>query len=249
MIAPIEELKYTSRIKNQIENIYTKYGESTDTPFKKLKKELLNDIMYGTNETVDVQLKFADVKKVYKIDFEGIIPYLENIMNDREDPMSDMVIKKFSKKIVCPDCQGYRLNSEALHFKIDNKHIGEVAHFDLQFLLNWLNTLDKKLNKNQKKIAFEILKEIKTRLGFLLDVGLNYLALDRPSRSLSGGEAQRIRLATQIGSQLVNVLYILDEPSIGLHQRDNVKLIDSLKKLRDIGNSVLVVEHDKDMIL
>src|SRR5690606_20035832 len=144
---------------------------------------------------------------------------------------------------------GFRLNNESLHFKIDQKHIGEVSNFDLRFLLNWINSLDKKLDQKQQKIAEEILKEISTRLDFLLDVGLDYLSLSRPSKSLSGGEAQRIRLATQIGSQLVNVLYILDEPSIGLHQRDNVKLIDSLKKLRDIGNSVLVVEHDKDMIL
>lgn len=249
MIAPLEELKYTGRLKKQIESIYAKYDEPIDKPFKKLKKELINDILYGLNETIDVQLKFADVSKVYKIDFEGIVPYLESIMNDKEDPMSEVVSKKFSKKIDCPECNGYRLNKESLQFKIDKKHIGEVAHFDLQFLLNWLDTLDQKFNSKQMLIAGEILKEIKTRLSFLLDVGLNYLALDRPSKSLSGGEAQRIRLATQIGSQLVNVLYILDEPSIGLHQRDNVKLIDSLKKLRDIGNSVLVVEHDKDMIL
>lgn len=249
MIAPLDELKYTSRLEKQIEAIYAKYGESLDTPYRKLKKELIQDILYGLDETVDVKLKFADVKKVYKIDFEGIIPYLEGIMNDKEDPLSDMVSKKFSKRIECPDCQGYRLNKESLQFKIDKKHIGEVAHFDLQFLLNWLESLDKKLDAKRQKIANEILKEIKARLTFLLNVGLNYLALDRPSKSLSGGEAQRIRLATQIGSQLVNVLYILDEPSIGLHQRDNVKLIDSLKKLRDIGNSVLVVEHDKEMIL
>lgn len=249
MIAPLEELKYTGRLKKQIESIYAKYDEPIDKPFKKLKKELIKDILYGLNETIDVQLKFADVSKVYKIDFEGIVPYLESIMNDKEDPMSEVVSKKFSKKIDCPECNGYRLNKESLQFKIDKKHIGEVAHFDLQFLLNWLDTLDQKFNSKQMLIAGEILKEIKTRLSFLLDVGLNYLALDRPSKSLSGGEAQRIRLATQIGSQLVNVLYILDEPSIGLHQRDNVKLIDSLKKLRDIGNSVLVVEHDKDMIL
>lgn len=249
MIAPLEELKYTTRLEKQIEAIYARYGEPLDTPYKKLKKELIHDLLYGLNETIDVQLKFADVKKVYKIDFEGLIPYLETIMNDKEDPLSDLVSKKFSKKIVCPDCHGYRLNKESLQFKIDKKHIGEVAHFDLQFLENWLETIDKRLSPKQLKIGAEILKEIKTRLSFLLAVGLNYLSLDRPSKSLSGGEAQRIRLATQIGSQLVNVLYILDEPSIGLHQRDNVKLIDSLKKLRDIGNSVLVVEHDKEMIL
>lgn len=249
MIAPLDELKNTGRIRKQIESIYAKYGESLDTPYKKLKKELIHDILYGLTESVDVQLKFADVSKVYKIDFEGIVPFLEEIIEDKTNPSGWSVTKKFSKNVICSECEGFRLNKESLHFKIDKKHIGEVAHFDLQFLLNWINTLSQKLDKKQQIIAQEILKEIETRLTFLLDVGLNYLALDRPSKSLSGGEAQRIRLATQIGSQLVNVLYILDEPSIGLHQRDNIKLIDSLKKLRDIGNSVLVVEHDKDMIL
>lgn len=249
MIVPLEEIKNTSRLRKQIESIYAKYGEPLDTPLKKLKKELVNDILYGLKETVDVQLKFADVNKIYKIDFEGIIPFLEEMMNDKMNPSSGSISRKFSKNIPCTDCEGYRLQKESLHFKIDDKHIGEAAHFDLQFLLNWMNSLDQKLDNKQKKIAEEILKEIRVRLAFLLDVGLDYLALDRPSKSLSGGEAQRIRLATQIGSQLVNVLYILDEPSIGLHQRDNIKLIDSLKKLRDIGNSVLVVEHDKDMIL
>lgn len=249
MIAPLDELKNTGRIRKQIESIYAKYGESLDTPYKKLKKELIHDILYGLTESVDVQLKFADVSKVYKIDFEGIVPFLEEIIEDKTNPSGWSVTKKFSKNVICSECEGFRLNKESLHFKIGKKHIGEVAHFDLQFLLNWINTLSQKLDKKQQIIAQEILKEIETRLTFLLDVGLNYLALDRPSKSLSGGEAQRIRLATQIGSQLVNVLYILDEPSIGLHQRDNIKLIDSLKKLRDIGNSVLVVEHDKDMIL
>jgi len=249
MIAPLEELKNTNRLRKQIESIYAKYGQALDTPYKKLKKELIHDILYGLAETVDVQLKFADVSKIYKIDFEGLVPFLEEMIEDKANPSSWSVSKKFSKNVRCMDCEGYRLNKESLHFKIDKIHIAEVAHFDLQFLLNWIHTLDKKFDKKQQIIAAEILKEIQTRLMFLLDVGLNYLALDRPSKSLSGGEAQRIRLATQIGSQLVNVLYILDEPSIGLHQRDNIKLIDSLKKLRDIGNSVLVVEHDKDMIL
>ena len=249
MLVPLDELKNTTRIKKQIESIYAKYGEPLDTPFKKLNKELVQDMLYGLKETVDVQLKFADVSKVYKIDFEGIVPFLEEMMEDKSLPSSWSVSRKFSKTIPCSSCQGFRLNKESLHFKIDQKNIAEVGHFDLQFLRNWIQTLDKKLGKKEKIIAQEILKEIETRLSFLLDVGLNYLALDRPSKSLSGGEAQRIRLATQIGSQLVNVLYILDEPSIGLHQRDNIKLIDSLKKLRDIGNSVLVVEHDKDMIM
>lgn len=249
MIAPLEVLKNTTRIRKQIESLYAKYNESLDTPYKKLQPKLVQDILYGLKETVDVQLNFANVSKVYKIDFEGIIPYLDELINDKNNPSSGSISRKFSKQVTCPDCRGFRLQKESLHFKIDKKNIGEVAKFDLQFLQNWIRTLDKKLDKKQKTIAREILKEIETRLSFLLDVGLNYLSLDRPSKSLSGGEAQRIRLATQIGSQLVNVLYILDEPSIGLHQRDNVKLIDSLKKLRDLGNSILVVEHDKDMIL
>lgn len=249
MIAPLEEIKGAARIRKQIEAIYLKYGEIPDTPFKNLKKELIHDILYGVNETLDVQLKFADVSKVYKIDFEGIIPFIERIINDKTDAAHRTISKVYSKSISCPDCEGYRLNKESLYFKIDQKHIGQVAELDLQSLMNWIESLDLKLDEKQKKIAGEILKEIKTRLRFLLDVGLNYLTIDRPSKSLSGGETQRIRLATQIGSQLVNVLYILDEPSIGLHQRDNIRLIDSLKKLRDIGNSVMVVEHDKDMIL
>lgn len=249
MIPILDEIKNTTRIRKQIESIYVKYGEQLDTPFEKLNKKLIHDLMYGLNETVDVKLKFADVNKVYKINFEGLIPYFNEILKDKTHTAYRTVYKNLAKNIVCPECDGNRLHKEALHFKIDNKHIAEIANYDLQSLLNWINVLDKKLNKNQKKIALEVLKEIKTRLVFLLDVGLNYLSINRPAGSLSGGEAQRIRLATQIGSQLVNVLYILDEPSIGLHQKDNQKLIDSLKKLRDIGNSVLVVEHDKDMIL
>lgn len=249
MIAPLDDLKNASRLKKQIESIYAKYGESIDTPYKKLNPKLIHDVLYGLTETIDVQLNFANVNKTYKIDFEGIVPYLEELINDKSIPSSYTITKKYSKNIQCETCKGYRLHNEALHFKIDNKHIGEVAHFDLRFLQNWINSLQSKLDTKQRIIAEEIIKEISSRLGFLLDVGLDYLSIDRPSKSLSGGEAQRIRLATQIGSQLVNVLYILDEPSIGLHQRDNVKLIDSLKKLRDIGNSVLVVEHDKDMIL
>lgn len=249
MIPILDEIKNTTRIRKQIESIYVKYGELLDTPFEKLNENLVHDILYGLDETVDVKLKFADVNKVYKINFEGLIPYLNAILNDKSHTAYRTVFKNSSRNIQCPDCKGNRLHKEALHFKIDDKHIAEIANYDLQSLLNWINVLDKKLDKNQKKIASEILKEISTRLNFLLDVGLNYLSINRPSGSLSGGEAQRIRLATQIGSQLVNVLYILDEPSIGLHQKDNQKLIDSLKKLRDIGNSVLVVEHDKDMIL
>lgn len=249
MIAPLTELKNTTRIFKQIEGIYAKYNEDLNTPYKNLSKELIHDLLYGIKQSIDIQLKFADVSKVYKIDFEGLIPYLNSIIDDKMHSAHRSISKKFSKKIACPSCGSYRLNKEALYFKIDQKHIGEIADFDLKTLTEWIQSLNKKLSNKQLKIASEILKEIETRLHFLLNVGLNYLSLNRSSKSLSGGEAQRIRLATQIGSQLVNVLYILDEPSIGLHQRDNVKLINSLKNLRDIGNSVLVVEHDKEMIL
>lgn len=242
-------LKNTSRIEKQIEAIYVKHQIDEKTKFKDLPKDLVDHVLNGLIETVNVDLKFASVKKTYKIDFEGLIPYLQEIIEDKNHPSSNAISKLLSRKIECPSCHGYRLSKESLHFRIDDKHIGEVSNLDLKTLYNWIDNVYAGLSTAQQKIAYEILKEISTRLTFLLDVGLDYLSLNRSSKTLSGGEAQRIRLATQIGSQLVNVLYIMDEPSIGLHQRDNVKLIDSLKKLRDLGNSVLVVEHDKDMIL
>lgn len=244
-----ETLKSSSRIEKQLETIFVKYSVDVKTPFKKLPQELIDDVMNGLKETLNVDLKFASVKKTYKIDFEGLNEFLSEIMEDKNNPSSTTIGKKFGKKIVCPTCEGKRLNKESLFFRIDNKNIGEVAELDLKSLQKWIEDAPISMTSNQQIIAHEILKEIYTRLSFLLDVGLDYLSLNRSSKTLSGGEAQRIRLATQIGSQLVNVLYILDEPSIGLHQRDNVRLIDSLKKLRDIGNSVLVVEHDRDMIL
>ncbi|MBO6212594.1 excinuclease ABC subunit UvrA [Algoriella sp.] len=244
-----ETLKSSSRIEKQLETIFVKYSVDVKTPFKKLPQELVDDVMNGLKETLNVDLKFASVKKTYKIDFEGLNEFLSEIMEDKNNPSSTTIGKKFGKKIVCPTCEGKRLNKESLFFRIDNKNIGEVAELDLKSLQKWIEDAPISMTSNQQIIAHEILKEIYTRLSFLLDVGLDYLSLNRSSKTLSGGEAQRIRLATQIGSQLVNVLYILDEPSIGLHQRDNVRLIDSLKKLRDIGNSVLVVEHDRDMIL
>ena len=244
-----EALKSSSRIEKQLDAIFVKYNVDSKTAFKKLPQELIDDVMNGLKETLNVDLKFASVKKTYKIDFEGLNEFLSEIMEDKNNPSSTSIGKKFGKKIVCPTCEGKRLNKESLYFRIDNKNIGEVAELDLKSLQKWIEDAPISMTPNQQQIAFEILKEIYTRLTFLLDVGLDYLSLNRSSKTLSGGEAQRIRLATQIGSQLVNVLYILDEPSIGLHQRDNVRLIDSLKKLRDIGNSVLVVEHDKDMIL
>lgn len=244
-----EVLKNTSRIDKQIDAIFIKHNIDPKKKFKDLPNALINDLFHGLQETVNVDLKFASVKKTYKIDFEGLIPFLQNIIDDKTNPNSNAVSKLLAKQIECPSCHGYRLSNESLHFRIDDKHIGEVANLDLSTLYDWIGNVSKVLTSTQQQIGGEILKEIATRLTFLLDVGLDYLSLNRSSKSLSGGEAQRIRLATQIGSQLVNVLYIMDEPSIGLHQRDNVKLIESLKKLRDIGNSVLVVEHDKDMIL
>ena len=244
-----EALKSSSRIEKQLDAIFVKYNVDSKTAFKKLPQELIDDVMNGLKETLNVDLKFASVKKTYKIDFEGLNEFLSEIMEDKNNPSSTSIGKKFGKKVVCPTCEGKRLNKESLYFRIDNKNIGEVAEMDLKSLQQWIENAPISMTANQQQIAHEILKEIFTRLTFLLDVGLDYLSLNRSSKTLSGGEAQRIRLATQIGSQLVNVLYILDEPSIGLHQRDNVRLIDSLKKLRDIGNSVLVVEHDKDMIL
>ena len=244
-----EVLKNTSRIEKQLEAIFIKHNVDPKSKYKDLPEELIKHILYGLVETFSVDLKFASVNKTYKIDFEGLIPYLKQVIEDTEHSSSNAVAKLLAKKVTCPSCKGYRLNNESLHFKIDDKHIGEVANLDLASLFDWIGNVPMVLSETQQQIGFEILKEISTRLLFLLDVGLDYLSLNRSSKTLSGGEAQRIRLATQIGSQLVNVLYIMDEPSIGLHQRDNVKLIDSLKKLRDIGNSVLVVEHDKDMIL
>lgn len=244
-----EIIKNTSRVEKQLEAIFVKHNTDQKTKLKDLSKELLHDILHGLVETLNVDLKFASVKKTYKIDFEGLLPYLQDIIDDKTNSNSNAISKLLSRKIECPSCYGFRLNNESLHFRIDEKHIGEVANLDLKTLYDWIDNVPNTLSSTQQQIGFEILKEISTRLTFLLDVGLEYLSLNRSSKTLSGGEAQRIRLATQIGSQLVNVLYIMDEPSIGLHQRDNVKLIDSLKKLRDIGNSVLVVEHDKDMIL
>lgn len=245
----VEALKNTSRIDKQLEGIFVKHNVDPKTKFKDLPDALVQHILYGLVENFVVDLKFASVKKTYKIDFEGLIPYLQEVIDDNEHPSSNAISKLLATKVTCPSCKGYRLNKESLHFRIDDKHIGEVANLDLSSLYDWIENVPMVLSSTQQQIGFEILKEIATRLSFLLDVGLDYLSLNRSSKTLSGGEAQRIRLATQIGSQLVNVLYIMDEPSIGLHQRDNVKLIESLKKLRDIGNSVLVVEHDKDMIL
>lgn len=245
----LEELKYTDWLFSQIEMILKKNGFDKKTPWEKLSSQAQHEILYGVEEKLTVDLDYAKIKKTYKISFEGVFAYLNKLREEGEDGEINRFKTQVFEDKVCPECKGARLKKESLFFRLDNKNIYEVSKLSLLELKNWIEELPDKLSKSQNIIAKELLQEITKRLSFLLDVGLEYLSLNRPSQTLSGGESQRIRLATQIGSQLVNVLYILDEPSIGLHQRDNVKLIKSLKKLRDLGNSVLVVEHDKDMIL
>jgi excinuclease ABC subunit A len=237
-----------SWIFKQLEIIANRYNFKLTDVYKDIPEEAKQVILYGGNEKFSVDSKTLGVTRDYKIDFEGVANFIENQYNTAESTSLKRWAKDYMDKIVCPVCQGSRLKKESLYFKINNKNIAEIANSDIVELVKWFNDLHHHLSEKQLKIAEEILKEIKSRLQFLLDVGLDYLSLNRSSKSLSGGEAQRIRLATQIGSQLVGVLYILDEPSIGLHQRDNEKLINSLIALRDIGNSVIVVEHDKDMI-
>ena len=246
-IIPLGEQK-SSWIFKQLENIAERYKFKLSDPISKIPKEAIDIILNGGNEKFEIKSKSVGVTRNYEIDFEGIIAFINSQYKNSESTSIKRWAKGFMDEVSCSTCQGKRLKKEALHFKVNGKNISDLAQMDVTELANWFKNIEKKLSKRQITIAAEILKEIRTRIQFLLDVGLDYLALDRTSKSLSGGEAQRIRLATQIGSQLVGVLYILDEPSIGLHQRDNQKLIDSLIKLRDIGNSVLVVEHDKDMI-
>ena len=226
-----------------------KYNFSLSTPLEKLTEEQIGIILDGSHELLSVAVEYNKWNvQNYQITFDGIIKLLEEQQEKKgESAIDDM--ETFRKLKTCPVCNGARLKKESLHFKIDGKNIFELAEMDINSLKTWYVDLESRLSERQNTIAKEILKEIRTRLGFLTDVGLNYLSLDRTARTLSGGEAQRIRLATQIGSQLMNVMYILDEPSIGLHQRDNERLIGALKNLRDLGNTVLVVEHDKDMIL
>ena len=246
-IVPLGEQK-NSWIFKQIENIAERYRFKLTDPLKKIPKEALAIILDGGNESFEIESKTVGVRRNYKIDFEGIIAFINSQYNSAESTSIKRWAKGFMDEVTCSSCNGKRLKKEALHFKITDKNISDLVQMDVTELANWFKNIEKDLSKKQLIIAAEILKEIRTRIQFLVDVGLEYLTLDRTSKSLSGGEAQRIRLATQIGSQLVGVLYILDEPSIGLHQRDNEKLIDSLIKLRDIGNSVIVVEHDQDMI-
>ena len=232
----------------QLELIAQRYHFKLSDPFNKIPKEAVNIIFYGAEEKFDVASKSLGITRSYKIDFEGVVTFLQNTFEDNESKSLKRWAKDYMDHVDCPECNGTRLRKESLYFKVNGKNIAELAHMDILDLAKWFQTLGKKISGNQLKIAEEIIKEVKSRLQFLIDVGLTYLALDRSSKSLSGGEAQRIRLATQIGSQLVGVLYILDEPSIGLHQRDNEKLIQSLLSLKEIGNSVIVVEHDKEMI-
>ena len=232
----------------QIEAICQKYGLTLKTPIQEIPEEAMDEIMNGTDEPLQIKGELLDTSR-YFLSYEGVAKY---IMMQQEMDASASAQKwagQFIKMTVCPECKGQRLNQEALHYRIAGKNIAELAAMDISELKEWLDGLEDKLDGKQRTIAVEILKEIRSRLNFLLEVGLDFLSLNRSSGSLSGGESQRIRLATQIGSQLVNVLYILDEPSIGLHQRDNIRLIHSLKQLRDLGNSVIVVEHDKDMML
>lgn len=237
-----------SWIFKQFETIAQRFNFKLTDAFKDIPENAKQMILYGGNEKFAVESKTLGVTRDYKIDFEGVANFIENQYKNAESTSLKRWAKAYMDKVKCPICEGSRLKKESLNFKINNKNIAQLANIDIVELADWFQDLHNHLSEKQLKIAEEVIKEIKSRLQFLLDVGLDYLALNRGSKSLSGGEAQRIRLATQIGSQLVGVLYILDEPSIGLHQRDNEKLINSLISLRDIGNSVIVVEHDKDMI-
>jgi excinuclease ABC subunit A len=245
--APLGEYK-SSWIFKQLEIIAQKYDFKITDAIETIPQEAMDMILYGGNEKFSVVSKVMGITKDYKIDFEGISNFIKNQYDNSDSASIKRWAKEFMDENDCPDCEGTRLRKESLYFKLNGKNIGELVQMDIAELSEWFADLDNHLSEKQKIIAVEVVKEITARLQFLLDVGLNYLSLNRSSKSLSGGEAQRIRLATQIGSQLVGVLYILDEPSIGLHQRDNERLIKSLESLRDIGNSVIVVEHDKDMI-
>jgi excinuclease ABC subunit A len=245
--APLGEYK-NSWIFKQIEVIGEKYGFKLTDTIEKIPAEAMDMILNGGKEKFTVSSKTLGINREYKIDFEGISAFIKNQYDESGSSSIKRWAKDFMDEVECPVCHGSRLKKESLYFKVNGLNIAELSQMDVADLAEWFNVLEDFLSDKQKAIAHEIIKEIKARLGFLVDVGLTYLSLHRSSGSLSGGEAQRIRLATQIGSQLVGVLYILDEPSIGLHQRDNEKLIRSLEQLRDIGNSVIVVEHDKDMI-
>ncbi|GAB5556403.1 MAG: excinuclease ABC subunit UvrA [Schleiferiaceae bacterium] len=246
-LAPLGEYK-RSWIFNQLEIIGKRYGFDMNTPIKDISKEAMNVILNGSKETFEVESKNLGVTRKYHLDFEGLTKFIEYQSKESSSRSIKRWAETYMNPIECPTCGGSRLKREANYFKISGNNISELARMSLQDFSEWLKSAPEQMTETQQTIAVEILKELTSRTGFLLDVGLTYLSLDRSAKTLSGGEAQRIRLATQIGSQLVNVLYILDEPSIGLHQRDNQKLINSLIELKNVGNSVIVVEHDKDMI-
>lgn len=246
-IVPLGKYK-NSLIFRQIAAICEKYDSSLKTPIKNLPEEALDDILNGTDERLQIKNESLGTSN-YFLSFDGLIKYIEIQQQSDASSQAQKWAGQFVTTATCPLCEGHRLNKEALHYRIAGKNIADLADMDISELYEWVNHVEEYLSPQQRKIAAEILKEIRNRLHFLVDVGLDYLSLNRASASLSGGESQRIRLATQIGSQLVNVLYILDEPSIGLHQRDNTRLIQSLKELRDMGNSIIVVEHDKEMML
>ena len=246
-IAPLGKYK-NSLIFWQIQAICEKYDVSLDTPLKDVPDEAIDEIMGGTDERLNIKTETLSTQN-YFLTYDGLLKYIEMQQSDDASAMAQKWAGQFYSRCQCPECHGDRLNREALHFRINGKNIAELARMDVADLAEWMADLKNHLTKQQWKIAEEIVKEINGRLKFMLNVGLEYLSLNRATATLSGGESQRIRLATQIGSQLVNVLYILDEPSIGLHQRDNQRLINSLKALRNSGNTVIVVEHDKDMML
>jgi excinuclease ABC subunit A len=246
-IAPLGEYKKSWAFK-QIETIGQRYGFELTDAIEKIPQQAMQILLYGGQERFEVDSKTLGVKRNYNIDYEGISNFIKTQFKESQSTSIKRWAKEYMDKVICPECNGARLRRESLYFKLDDRNIADLAQMDIAELAHFFGEVGPRLSTNQFKIAEEILKEIRTRIQFLLDVGLDYLSLNRGSKSLSGGEAQRIRLATQIGSQLVGVLYILDEPSIGLHQRDNARLIKSLESLRDLGNSVIVVEHDKDMI-
>lgn len=233
----------------QIEAILDKYGCALTTPVNEIPEDAMNEILYGSIENVRIRKELVHTSSDYFVEFDGVVQYLQSVIDNDDSASGQKWADQFLTVCQCPECKGQRLNRESLSYRIWDKNISEVADMDIAELKEWLNEAQQHLSDRQRRIADEIIKEIVTRINFMLDVGLDYLSLNRQSATLSGGESQRIRLATQIGSQLVNVLYILDEPSIGLHQRDNDRLIKSLKELRDLGNTVIVVEHDKDMML
>lgn len=247
-IAPLGKYK-NQLIFWQITALLHKFGYDIKSPIAQLSEEALSEVLYGTLERVRIPKEIAKTSSDYFTEFEGVVKYLRQIIENDDSASAQKWADQFMGMVQCPQCKGTRLNKEALSYRIWDKNISELAGMDIDQLYDWLGQAPEHMDERQKNIAAEIIKEIRTRLKFMLDVGLEYLSLGRQSTSLSGGENQRIRLATQIGSQLVNVLYILDEPSIGLHQRDNDRLIASLKQLRDIGNTVIVVEHDQDMML